>query len=458
MDLLLRHGRVITMDAERRILSDGAIAIEGGRIRAIGPDREVGEAHMDAARETRDLGGALVHPGFVDAHAHTSSDLIRGFTPKADPNWDPIDNAFYGPDGPDGDYLGALLSCMEMIRNGVTTFCDTGSSRDLARTARAINEVGVRGIPGHLIFDVLAGPDMEPLVHSTEECLERIERQVEAYPFRGEGRAWCAVTLSGMGLTTDRLLKAGAALAERAGVPMVMHQSWGANEVKASEKKHGTRPLFHLADLGILGPNLTLVHMIQLDDAEVDLVARSGARVVHCPNASLRRGKGAIRVGRFPELVEAGVPVALGSDGMGGKRDLARQMHLAIGVHREVRDQYPVFTAEQALEMATLNGAKAVGLEGEIGALEVGMRADVVIHTLDRPEAHPRWADPVDSLVFFGQSATVDTVLVDGEVVLDGGRFTRLDASDAYRRIDEAAAGFETMLGRKAFAVWPIVD
>jgi cytosine/adenosine deaminase-related metal-dependent hydrolase len=239
---------------------------------------------------------------------------------------------------------------------------------------------------------------------------------------------------------------------------MVMHQSWGANEVAGSLQDHGKRPLFHLADLGILGPNLTLVHMIQLDDSEVEVIAASGARVVHCPNASLRRGKGAFRVGRFPELLAAGVPVALGSDGMGGKRDMARQMHLAIGGQREVRNEYPVITGEQALEMATINGARAVGLADEIGSLEVGRRADIVIHTLDRPEAHPRWADPVDSLVFFGQSATVDTVLVDGEIVLDHGRFTRLDATDAYRRIDEAAAGFEEMLGRRAFAVWPIVD
>jgi cytosine/adenosine deaminase-related metal-dependent hydrolase len=198
--------------------------------------------------------------------------------------------------------------------------------------------------------------------------------------------------------------------------------------------------------------------MIQLDDAEVDLVAQTGTRVVHCPNASFRRGKGAIRVGKFPELFEKGATLALGSDGMGGKRDMARQMHLAATAQREVRDQYPIFTGEQVLEMATLGGAHALSLAGEIGSLERGKRADVVIHTVDRPEAHPRWADPVDNLVFYGQTATVDTVLVDGEVVLEGGRFTRFDASDAYRKIDAEAERFEDLLGRRAFATWPIVD
>ena len=458
VDLLLRHARIVTMDAERRILSDGSIAIRGARIVAVGPDRELEPAYARGAVEVRDLGGAVAHPGLIDAHVHTASELQRGFTPKADPDWGAIDNAYYGPKGPDGDYLGSLLSAMELIRNGTTTFCDTGSSRDLGRTAAALEEVGVRGIPGHLIFDVLAEPDMEPLVHATEECFARIERQIDAYPFRGEGVVRCAVTMSGMGLNTDELLVAAAHLARRRNVPMVMHQSWGGGEVTASLERYGKRPIFHLADLGILGPNLTLVHMIQLDDAEVALLATTGTRVVHCPNASFRRGKGAIRVGRFPELIAAGATVALGSDGMGGKRDLFRQMHLAITAQREVRNEYPVFTAEQAFEMATLHGARAVGLEDEIGSLEPGKRADIVIHTMDRPEAHPRWADAVDNLVFYGQSASVDTVYVDGRAVLDGGRFTRLDATDAYRRIDAAAAGFEALLGRKAFATWPIVD
>jgi cytosine/adenosine deaminase-related metal-dependent hydrolase len=143
---------------------------------------------------------------------------------------------------------------------------------------------------------------------------------------------------------------------------------------------------------------------------------------------------------------------------MGGKRDMARQMHLAATAQREVRDQYPIFTGEQVLEMATLGGARALSLEDEIGTLEAGKRADVVIHTVDRPEAHPRWADPVDNLVFYGQTASVDTVLVDGEVVLDGGRFTRFDATEAYRTIDAEAERFENLLGRRAFATWPIVD
>lgn len=162
-------------------------------------------------------------------------------------------------------------------------------------------------------------------------------------------------------------------------------------------------------------------------------------------------------MGRFPEMVRAGVTVGLGSDGVSARRDVGRQMYLAAVGFREVRNEMPVFTGETILEMATLHGAAAVGMADEIGSLEVGKRADIVIHSLERPESHPRFQDPVDSLVFYRQSRTVDTVIIDGEAVYDGGRFTRFDAAEAYRQIDAAASRFESEVGPASFATWPIV-
>ena len=207
----------------------------------------------------------------------------------------------------------------------------------------------------------------------------------------------------------------------------------------------------------MLGENLTLVHMNHLDRAEVELLAESGTRVVHCPAASLRRGMGAIREGAFPEMLGMGIPVALGSDGYSGRRDVLRQAYLAAVGFREFRGELPVLTGETVLEMATLHGARALGLD-EVGSIEVGKQADLVVHALDRPEAHPRFQDPVDSLVYFRGSSTVDTVLVNGEVILDRGRFTRFDAAAAYQAIDEASAEFEAGVGASIYSVWPLVD
>jgi cytosine/adenosine deaminase-related metal-dependent hydrolase len=238
---------------------------------------------------------------------------------------------------------------------------------------------------------------------------------------------------------------------------MVIHQSWGVEEVEASMAARRRRPVEHLSDLGLLSPRTTLVHMIHLDEREAQLVVDSGCAVVHCPSASMRRGVGAIRAGRFPELRRSGVAVALGSDGFSGKRDVLRQAYLAGVTFREVRDEAPVFTGEDVLEMATLDGARALGVADELGSLEPGKRADLVIHTTDRPEAHPRYLDPVDRLVFYGGSATVGQVLIGGEVVFDAGAFTRFDAGALYAQIDEIARVLERRLGADAFTNWPLV-
>lgn len=472
VDLVLRHGHVITMDPERRILVDGAVAVHDGRIVAVGPDREIGAAY-DGTDE-RELQGTLVHPGLIDAHVHAGTmEVIRAFSPKDTSNWAVVEHPLWDFRSGETDYLGALLDSMEMVLNGTTLYSDTGGSKDLPETVRALNTVGIRGFPGHAILDghldvdaeELADPrfgsmppdEIEKLSTPTDEAIELLRGQLEAYPFRSDRRVRCAVTLFGSGRITDRLYGEAMGLADEFGVPMIMHQSWGPEEVAGSLKTYGKRPIEHLADLGLLGPNLTLVHMIHLDDREVELVIESGAGVVHCPSASMRRGMGAIREGKHPEMLAAGVPVALGSDGYSSKRDLLRQAYLAAVVYREVRNDIPVFTGETVLEMATLHGARVLGMADEVGSIEVGKRADIVVHTLDRPEGHPRFQDPVDNLVFYRQSATVDTVFIDGEAVLDGGRFTRFDATEAYRRIDAKAAEFEELIGASNFATWPLV-
>ena len=458
------------MDGTRRILVDGAISIRDGRIVAVGPDREVAPA--SEATATRDLGGALVHPGLIDAHVHAgSSELSRGLAPKDHADYEAVDGWLFAFRRPETDYLGALLSCMEMVRNGTTAYADTGGSFFLEETVRAIETVGMRGMPGHVALDFnpdLPGRDTssgamseeegEMLRASTGECVRRLERQMARYPFRNGGRVRGAATLYGCMRCSDTLLVRSKELAGEHGAPMIMHQSWDPEEIEISEALYGCRPIQHLADIGVLGKNLTLVHMNHLDRAEVELLAESGTRVVHCPAASLRRGMGAIREGAFPEMLGMGIPVALGSDGYSGRRDVLRQAYLAAVGFREFRGELPVLTGETVLEMATLHGARALGLEDEVGSIEVGKQADLVVHALHRPEAHPRFQDPVDSLVYFRGSSTVDAVLVNGEVILDRGCFTRFDAAAAYQAIDEASAEFEAGVGASIYSVWPLVD
>lgn len=456
-DLLLRHGHIITMDKTRRILLDGVIAISDGRIVGIGPDREI--TSVFEAREVRDLKGALVHPGLVDAHAHTDMDLVRGLLPEAK-EWGIVERPFTSTKTEEEEYLSALLVVIEMVRSGTTLFSDTGKSFNLAATMRALDLVGIRGMPGFFVADQRIREDkyydayFSP-TRSADECLSLLERQVETYPFHSEKRVRCIVALQASGTSSDRLLSGAKALADRKHVPMVMHQSWNEAEVQKSLNESGKRPMEHLADLGILSPSLTLAHMNYLSDREIEILKESGACVVHCPNPSLRRGIGAIRNGRFPEMMDAGITVALGSDGWGGKHDIMRQAYLAVLGFREFRNAFPVITKERALEMATINGARALGMLDEVGSLEVGKRADVVIHGLDVPGM--RYNDPVHNLIYYSQSGTVDTVIVDGETIYDGGRFTRFDLQDAVSEIDRACAAREKTIGLRG-GVWPLVS
>ena len=358
---------------------------------------------------------------------------------------------------PELEYASAVLSCMEMVASGTTIYADTGGSMFLDETVRAIETVGMRGLPGWFVVDA---PDaFASLRVSTEEGLRRLVDQVDRYPFHSSARVRSTVLLSGMLTDTEDLVIAAKRLADDRDVPLIMHKSWDAAEVDISLRQFGRRPVERLADIGVLGPNVTLAHAIHLDDAEVALVAEHRTSLVHCPNASMLRGVGAIRVGRFPEALAAGVTVALGSDGgRSAKHDVARSMGIVALANREVRGEFPVITSEQALEMATLHGARALGLADEIGALEVGKRADIVVHGLDRTEHHPNFHDPVDTLVYVMQGGSVESVYVDGEAIYEGRRFTRFDAAAALAEVDRLGAEFERRVGIGRFSVWPLID
>jgi cytosine/adenosine deaminase-related metal-dependent hydrolase len=286
-----------------------------------------------------------------------------------------------------------------------------------------------------------------------------LERLVAALPFTAEARVWASVGMAGMGLCSDQLLVEGKRLADRCGTVMDMHQSFGPTDVARYREHTGGKPAVeHLAELGILGSNLQLVHMIHTEEAEVPLLASTHTHVVHCPAASTRVGMGVSRIGRFPEMVAQGVNVALGSDSGNYSDffDIGRQAYLAATVHREARGQMPTISAEQAVEMATINGARALGAADFVGSLEPGKKADIVIHSSRRPEWHPG-LDVMNSLIYSAQSVAVDTAIVDGEVILEGGRFTRIDEEAAYRQIDRAARALYRRMGFQVQHRWQMV-
>ena len=460
VDLLITHGQVLTMDAQRRILMDGAVAIKGRDIAAVGPTGDLIDRY-DAV-ETWDLDGALVRPGFVDAHLHVTFQLLRGVLPdywSEEQAWRQLWIPFWDSVTSEEEYLASLLSFMEAVRNGSTSFVGGATAFDLPSVMRAANQVGVRGLLGEFVWDLEAQPPR--LARSTQECVDRLQVQLDEYPIFGpEQRVGVCVMVLGMNTASDELLVAGKELADRYGIVMNIHQSYGRAEVQSyiDHVSGGTRPIVHLSDLGVLGPNVMLVHINHLDAEELEVLIDSGACGIHCPSSSMKYGLGGSHMGYHPELLARGFRLALGSDSSNWSNyfDMGMQVYLAATLHREATMVLPTITAEQGLEMATLNGAYVMGIPDLVGALEAGRRADIVIDKKRRPEWHPG-LDVVYDLVYSAQSKTVDTVLIDGEIVLREGRFVTFDEEAAYEAIDRAARSLIERLGFSIPTRWPVI-
>jgi cytosine/adenosine deaminase-related metal-dependent hydrolase len=455
VDLLVLGAVVITMDDDRRVLRDGAVAIRDGVIVAVDSREELAAGH----RPGRTVGGPgfVITPGFIDAHVHLSHHLGRGMIPDDWPedreheHWLP----YWTSMTPDDAYRSAQLACLEMLRNGTTAYADMSGRHGIEARVRATTEIGIRGALTEICWDIPPHPSVA--IGDTDTCLAVLDRLVADHPRSPGALAWGAVTLSGMGKASDALLVGAHAIARRSGLQMAMHQSFGPQDTAAFRERAGLDAVAHLERLGVLGPALTLVHMIHVTDEEVGLLAATGTNVVHCPGASVRTAMGVSRVGRFPEMLQAGVPLALGSDSGNYSDffDIGRQAYLAATIHREARGVMPTISAYDALEMATRGGARALGLEDELGALTPGRRADLVLHRRDRPEWHPM-GDVVNTLVYSAQSTGVDTVIVEGRVVLEGGSPTLVDAERILAEVDGAAASLYDRMGWRFPTRWPV--
>lgn len=456
VDLMIVNGLVVTVDPERSIVDRGAVAISGRFIVDVGTSDEVSR-RCPRPRTVIDAQGGVVTPGFVEGHVHLSQHLGRTSIPdtwqesREHEQWLP-----YWLNMTTGDAeLSATLAAIEMVRNGTTCFSDMTGRFTGEVQARATERVGLRGMVAETVWDRPPHPSVS--TGDTDECLAAIERLLSAFP-RSDRLSWAGVGLAGMGSASDELLRGARQLARSHGVTFYLHQSFAEADTAAYVAHAGGRSAVeHLADQDLLGEDVHLVHLIKNSPVEVDLLAETGTSVVHCPAASLRWGLGVSRTGLIPESLAAGVNIALGSDSgnYSDFLDIGRQMYLAATIHREAREVVPSVTAEDALEMATINGARAVGRADEIGSIEVGKLADIVVHSSRRPEWHPIY-DPVRSLVYSAQSTGVDTVVIDGRVVLEGGELTTIDEGAALEKIDRAASDLSRRMGFEVPGQWPV--
>jgi cytosine/adenosine deaminase-related metal-dependent hydrolase len=451
--ILIEHATVVTLDRERRILSDGSILVDGrdivqvGRADAVRPPRPPDRV-IDARRR-------VVLPGFVDTHVHLSEHLNRGLllddipVDRYLPDWlIPL----YAVMTPEEEQVAAQLACIEMIRTGTTTFCEAGTLFDVAAVAAAVEAVGMRAVLGRWSWDLAAGPGR--LRMSTAEALRLNEAMLEAVQGRADGRIGAWPLLLGFGTCSPALMRGARELADRHGV------GWGMMHLAShpSLRTADRIPLAELDALGVLGPTTKLAHLVYVTEGDIDLLARRGVKVSHCPTAGLKHTKGLAARGRFPEMLDAGVCVSLGGDSGNGSNhfDMLRLMYLVATIYKDARLDVSVMPPERALEMATLRGAEALLLADAVGSIEPGKRADLVLYDLDVPEWRPL-LNPVNNLVYAATGASVRTVLIDGRVVLDEGRLTTLDEREVFERAEALARQQIARAGLTIQSKWPVI-
>lgn len=452
VDLLVLGGDVVTMDAQRRVLRDGGVAIAAQRIVAIDKTARLRERWPRAP--VLDAGDCVITPGLINAHQHSTADpLVKSAIPDLQSSHDSIFKwavPLHAALTPDDDELCATLCAVESLHYGTTTLLEAGTVAHPLRVAQGLARAGVRARVGCWGWDVQEGPCAAP----ADEVLARQAQLLRDLPRGGLIEGW--VTLVGHDLASDALLAGAAQLARAQGVGMTMHISPTAADVDAYLARGGRRPLLHLRDLGVLGPQLLLAHAVWVDDAEINALLATQTAVVYCPWAYLRLGQGVTIAGRHAEIVERGGRMALGCDAANAcdLPDMHRVAALAAGLARDGRMLPEQFGADTAYALASIAGAEAIGMADSIGSLEVGKFADLVIHDL----ASAPWlvsGDYALQLVWGTDGRSVRDVIVNGRVVLRDGRCTTVDERQLRRHAREQRAALLSRAGLAPRSRWP---
>ena len=454
-DCLIAGAIIVTMDASRRIITDGAIAIKGDRIAAIGKRAEI-EPIVDAA-EIVDGRRFLVTPGYVNGHIHTTETLVKGYIPENSSFSDGVwkwSVPLYEQATPAEQCLAAQLSAASMMRTGTTCFLEAGTVIALDPVFEALDATGIRGRVGEWVLDRAFSPDQDQAA-LTDKALAMLESELVRYPGSRGQRLAAWPLLIGHNTNTDALWRGAKQLADEHGAGITAHMSPAKTDPDWYLANTGQRPTVHLADIGVLGSNVGLTHMVHVDMEEVTLLAETGTNVIHCPTAILKGGHGSGAVGLFPEMAAAGVTLMLGTDGA-DHADMMRVTTLMAGLFKDARQDGALFPASQVLEMATLNGAKVMGLSGQIGSLEVGMKADFVLHDTYRPEWTPL-LNPLASLVWSADGRGVHSVWVDGRRTVDNYRCTTIDEEKLFADARQAANNITRRSGLPLVSPWPII-
>ncbi len=460
-DLVVRHiDWLVTVDAKRRIVRDAALAIKDGVFAAVGKSAEI-EREWPAAAYV-DGRDTVVTPGLIDNHLHSSFQLARGLADEANAqsflfeHMYPYEVAI----GAAEVEIAATLAAVEQLRHGVTCFIEPGNY-DPDATVRAVMAAGMRMVLAVSCFDrnqSVTGIMPARMIETREQCIEKTERLFADYPGKHAGRLTVSASFRGMNNTSDELIVALKAIAERHDAVLQTHACYSYFTRDSSIAQFGKPEVERLESLGVLDSRMLLLHSGWFEPHEIAILARRKPTLVCCPSSSLHNGYGNLAVGMHPELAALGINVSLGADhASSGTVDLVQEMRNCACGYKEMRMNPRLMPPEQAVEMATINGARGAGLQDTIGSIEVGKAADFVLFDARTPEWQPLY-NPVSNLVYSATGNSVRDVFVAGQQVVREGRMVRVDEAALYREVRSAAARIAQRLDMKKMLKlrWPV--
>ncbi|MBW1867270.1 MAG: amidohydrolase [Deltaproteobacteria bacterium] len=433
-DTLIYNATIVTVDSEFTVIPDGLVAIANGRIVRVEP---VPAAKLPPARETINARGAIILPGLVNAHTHLPMTLFRGLADDL-PLHTWLNDHIFPAEGrfinPETVRYGTLLGCIEMLLSGTTTCCDGYFLED--HVAGAVLESGMRAVLGQGVIDFPA-PGVPDPAQNIAAAIDFIDKWKDKTP-RITPSLFCHSLYT---CGPETLKKANRAALEK-GVLFQIHVAETMAEKKQCRDKYGITPIRHLARLGILTPTSLLAHCVWVDTADIETIAGCNAAVAHNPESNMKLASGIAPVVSF---LECGIKTGLGTDGCASNNDLDmfREMGSAARLHKVHSLDPVVMNAQTVLEMATIGGARAIGLDHQIGSLEPGKQADLIVIDLSSPHLTPMY-NPVSHLVYAVKGSDVRDVFVAGEPLVRNHNMIKLDAEKIMRKVCSIA---ETVKG-----------
>lgn len=414
--ILIKGGQIVTVDRQMRIFS-GDVLIEGDRIAALGKLDSPADLVIDAS-------GKAVLPGFVQTHIHLCQTLFRGYADDLElidwlrrRVW-PLEAAH----DEESLYTSALLGAAELLKGGTTCVLTMETVNHTDMVFQAVERIGLRAIIGKCIMD--RGEMPGPLRETIEGTLDESLRLYQRWHGRAGGRLWFALAPRFVLSCSRQLLLKVGELARELRLLVHTHAAESRREVEMVREETGRGNIEYLDDCGLAGPGVCLAHCVWPSDSELSLLSASRTRVLHCPSSNLKLASG---IAPVAEMLELGIPVSLGADGAAcnNNLDMFTEMRLA-SLLQKVRRGPTALPASRALQLATIEGARALGLDSEIGSIEVGKKADLAIVDLEKLHALPS-PDIISALVYSGRASDVRSVIVDGKLLVDEGRLLGLD-------------------------------